>query len=129
MRFFIRFSYRPLIVKILKIWKKIQDDFKKHLMFSRKENDEISWIKWKKYANSIEDWSRNPAIPLQDLYFSQVIPAIPPPFTFWEGSISILGRFSAKIDVSVDFGLGNLHNFLILKKNLLNKLSDRLMWW
>ena len=61
-------------------------------MFSRKENDEISWIKWKKYANSIEDSSRGPAIPLQDLYFSQVIPAIPTPFTFWEGSYEVTGE-------------------------------------
>ena len=41
MRFFIRFSYRPLIVKILKnpenLKKKIQDGLKKYFMFSRKE--------------------------------------------------------------------------------------------
>ena len=51
-----------------------------------------------------------------------------PPFSpSGRDQISILGRFSAKMDVSVDFGFGNLQNFLILKKNLLNKLSDRLM--
>ena len=56
------------------------------------QNDENSWIKSKTYANSIEDSSRGPAIPLQDLYFSQVIPAIPPPFTFWEGSYEVTGE-------------------------------------